>query len=161
MKLYETDSPILNGDWKAAGTTGFNMDVDYRGFRVMMKPSTYLKLATHLPRDRASSADGLKQYIQGGGKVASPFLWLQFPDEWRDDDYSQPAHVVGHEGRNRMYAIMELYGDNPIEVHIIPSYDRGEFRTRNYVPEMLDALNKGIKAERTGQLVQGPLMTKI
>ena len=69
---------------------------------------------------------------------------------------------TGHEGRNRMVAIDEVYGDVPIEVHLFP---RGK-RARNITPDVLKRLRKDMTSESFvreddsvigGDFVNGPL----
>ncbi len=137
------------------GATGYNANIHYRGMRVMMKPSTFLALAAPLDREHSASLEAL---IKRGEAIGSPFLTIQIPDGWREDDFSEPyAVVIGHEGRNRSKAIMKLFGDKPIEVHIVAGGERYEWRNRHMNDEVMDHLNAGMIAERTHDLVKGPL----
>lgn len=132
------------------GSTPINGNVDYMGLRVMMRPSTFLKLALPL-KEPKSSADIIK-HIEQGGHIASPFLMIDIPDEWDNGDFSTPARVTGHEGRNRMKALQELEGTQHQEVHIFP---RG-LRNRHMTPEFLKNLNKWLIPERQEQPLSGP-----
>jgi len=95
-----------------------NQNVDYLGMRVSMKPSMFLKLAAPLERANASSVQDMVQHLRTGGTVASPWLVIRIPEAWEEGDYDQAARVTSHEGRNRMYAIQEVQGDEPVEVHV-------------------------------------------
>lgn len=146
INLSESVNPIDNND--GAGVTSYNKDVDYFGKVVTMKPSTFLKLAAHI--DTLHSKSGLIKYMQEGGKVASPMLFFQIPDEWLEGDFSKPAKINGHEGRNRMSAIKDIYGDIEVETHI---FIRG-LRSRHLTDQMLARMNENCISEeeilRTG-----------
>lgn len=131
-----------------------NSNIDYMGLRVMMKPSIFLKLAAPLSRDITKSADHIKSELEGGGAIASPFLKVEVPDSWFfKNDISGVAEIVGHEGRNRMYAVLELYGDIPIEVHL---FFYGEIRNRHITKEWIESLNGRLIPERGSSAISGP-----
>jgi hypothetical protein len=155
-----SDAYIDNVD--GAGATPNNGNVDYLGLRVRMSPSVFHALSPPLARSMARSADSLVEHMQNGGKIASPMLDVRIPDNWEDSDFHiyEPALVVGHEGRNRMYALSELCGpDEMVEVHIFP---RG-LRARHLKPAWIKALRQGMVGQhiigRAGKLVLGPLFT--
>jgi len=134
-----------------AGAVPYNQDVDYFGLRTTMRPSTFLRLAAPLGQEHSAE---LEKYIADGGAIGAPFLDIAIPKEWDDGDFSKPAQVMQHEGRNRMTAIRKLEGDAPIEVHIFP---RGGYRARDITPEFKAALAKSLYAEKSTSLVTGPL----
>lgn len=147
-----SDAYIDNRD--GAGATPNNGNVDYLGLRVRMQPRVFHSLAMPLPRSQARTADGLKKYMLGGGKIASPMLYVEILPEWEDGDFT-PAVVRGHEGRNRMYALSELCGpDEMVEVHII--LERG-YRARHLKPAWIEALQHSMYAQGALKLVPGPL----
>ena len=153
-----------------AGAVPYNQDIDYFGFRVLMKPSTFLKLA--LPLEERVSVEHLVSYMRNGGAIGSPFLQLRIPDEWEPDyewnddgnkviipgDMSKPAKIAAHEGRNRMTAIMELYGDDPVEVHILPG---GGYRASSLTPEMIADFNTRLIPEGRSSVLSGPFFKPI
>lgn len=143
---YKVDNDI-NG--KGLGTTGYNSNVDYRGLRVLMKPSTFLSLAAHL--SSPTSVDYIVQYMEKGGSLGSPFLIIDIPEKYFDGDFTglNYAKVVGHEGRNRMLAIQKLEGDDPVEVHI---FGYGEIRARHFTPEIVEQLQVAMR-NQDGKLV--------
>lgn len=94
------------------GAVGDNQNVDYLGLRVLMKPSVFLELAERR-HFFARSASSIADKIGDGEAIGSPFLSVKV-----DEEGDQPAEVMNHEGRNRMVAVKELEGDDPIEVHI-------------------------------------------
>jgi hypothetical protein len=128
----------MNGE--GLGTTGYNSNVDYRGLRVLMKPSVFLSLAAHLPSP--TSVDYIVQHMENGGALGSPFLIVDIPEDWFDGKYPDYAKVKGHEGRNRMMAIQKVEGDEPVEVHLFP---RGEIRARHLTPEIINHLEVGMR----------------
>lgn len=118
---------------------------DYFGIRVMMKPSTFHKLALSLPKDqRSSQYQDLVDKVAKGVPIASPFLSIVIPDEWEEGDLSQPAKVTGHEGRHRMYAVDEVDGDVPVEVHLWGRFKSSEMRRRHLNDEMIQELINGL-----------------
>ena len=135
-----------------AGAVPYNQDVDYFGLRVKMKPSTFLKLAAPLGREHSAE---LEQYIADGGSIGAPFLDVAIPPEWDENDFSKSAQIKGHEGRNRMTAILKLEGDKPVETHIFPKY----YRARDMTPAFIEKLNSGLYAEKSTHLIGGPLFT--
>lgn len=129
------------------GQVPWNQEVDYKGVRVQMKPSTFLKLAAGANITRGGE---MVDYIKGGGSIGAPFLQIEVPDDME----TQPQ-VVGHEGRHRMAAIMEVEGDKPIEVHIFP---RGAIRRGKQInKDVLNYFNNGMYKENTTTLIRGPL----
>jgi hypothetical protein len=138
---------------RGLGSVPNNQEIDYMGFTVLMKPSTFLKLA--LPLSKPSSVDYIEKYLKDGGALGSPFLTVELPDEYKEGDFTQMAKVVGHEGRNRMLAIQKVDGDDPVEVQIFTRGDRQEFRARHLTPEIINHLNKGIRNESDTQVVTG------
>jgi len=150
IKEYKVDNE------RGLGSVPYNQEIDYMGFTVLMKPSTFLKLA--LPLSKPSSVDYIEKYLKDGGALGSPFLKVELPDEYKEGDFTQMAKVVGHEGRNRMLAIQKVDGDDdPVEVQIFTRGDRQEFRARHLTPEIINHLNKGIRNESDTQVVTGPL----
>ena len=146
---YKADNDI-NG--KGLGTTGYNSNVDYRGLRVLMKPSVFLSLAAHL--SEPSSVDYIVQHMKNGGALGSPFLIVDIPEKYFEGDFTglNYAKVVGHEGRNRMIAIQKLEGDAPVEVHI---FGYGEIRKRHFTPEIIEQLQLAMRSQ-DGKLTFAP-----
>jgi len=132
------------------GQTPKGTDVDYFGMRVQMRPSTFLKLAIPL----TGGNPDIEKHISQGGAVASPFLDIQIPHDWLDGKFEEAADVKGHEGRNRMKAILKLEGDAPIEVHL---FLLGGIRARDINQNIILALSQGMYSERTKNFINGPL----
>lgn len=143
MLIKEIINEVKIDNENGWGSTPNNSNVDYMGIRVLMKPSVFLKLAA--PIGEPTSKTQIKQHIKQNGAVASPFLLVDIPDEWLYDDvYDKPAAIVGHEGRNRMLAIQEIDGDDPVEVHVFPV----GLRNRHLTEPILQALNTKLYPER-------------
>jgi hypothetical protein len=142
---------------KGWGAVPKNQDVDYFGLQVQMRPSTFLKLALPLPNP--PSADDISQHIKNGGAIGAPFLEIMIPDEWDGGDFSQPAAVKGHDGRNRMNAIMAVEGDRPVEVHLFFYGRHREWRARHITPEIADAINIAMIPQGSSAPLKGPLFT--
>jgi len=123
--------------------------------RVMMLPSIFLKLALFLKEPK--SAANITKYIEQGGHIASPFLILEIPEEWDEGDFSKPARVKGHEGRNRMIALQELEENQPQEVHIFPQ----GLRNRHMTPEFIKNMNNQLIPERQEQPISGPFWSDV
>ena len=147
---YKADNN-MNG--KGLGTTGYNSNVDYRGLRILMKPSVFLSLAAHLPSP--TSVDYIVQHMEKGGALGSPFLIVDIPEEYFENNFTglNYAKVVGHEGRNRMLAIQKLEGDDPVEVHL---FGYGEIRRRHFTPEIIEQLQLAMRSQ-DGKLTFAPV----
>ena len=135
-----------------AGATPNNANIDYMGLRILMRPSVFLKLAA--PLGQPHRAD-LEQYMAKGGAIGAPMLNVDIPQAWDDGDFIEPARVTGHEGRNRASIVRKLEGDDPIEMHLFLRY----YRNRDITPDWIQALNRGLIAEQSDQLIPGPLFT--
>ena len=142
-----------------AGYTSINDNIDYEGFRVLMKPSVFLELATYLPKGQSDIRTlSLLDHMKKGGAIASPFLLIEIPDEWKQGIYTKPAAVCGHEGRHRCHAILSHEDDTPIEVHLCPRYG---LKARDVRPAWITAMNKWLIPEWTMTPIGGPFFTLI
>lgn len=158
MKIQEllntdliTESVIDNV--KGWGAVPDNQNVEYLGLRVLMKPSQFLKLASPLKRSQATSVDQIRSHMESGGKIGAPWLEVGIPPEWSQGDYTKTARITGHEGRNRMMALQEIQGDEPVETHIFLG---GGLRARDLTPEWISHMIQGMQAQRSDQIVPGP-----
>jgi hypothetical protein len=137
------------------GAVPFNQEIDYRGLRVMMRPSVFLSLAASLSNPQ--SVGNIQKHLQSGGTIGAPFLTVSIPDEWSEGDFSTPAQIIGHDGRNRMIALRNINGDEPVEVHVFPQ----GLRRRHLTDDMIKTLNRGARKEESSGVVAGPLFAKI
>jgi len=145
------DEVVIDND-QGAGVVPHNMEVDYFGLRVKMRPSVFLKLSAPLNDFHRST---LMRYIADGGAIASPFLIVDIPPAWDSGDFSEPAQVSQHEGRNRMTAVSKLEGDDAVEVHIFPRY----YRNKDMTPKFIENLNRHLGVEDSHRVLTGPLFT--
>jgi hypothetical protein len=154
MKLRELFETIINNQNRdSIGWVPNNVDVGYNGFKVMMKPSTFLKLAAKNMGevDLSWYIDQLRQ----GKEFASPFLDVSIPDDWDNEIFpnwkensSDVTKVYSHEGRHRCLAILEVHGDIPIEVHIFNyPYKNRHFKSN---PQWIEEMSKQMEAEKGG-----------
>jgi hypothetical protein len=150
IDLFEQDSFIDNvNGW---GSIPYNQNINYMGLKVKMKPSVFLSLAATLNTE--TSATDIANHLKNSGKIGSPFLNIKTPIEWSENDPSTPATVTGHEGRNRMLAIMRVHGDNPVETHLF--FSGGISRARHLTKEIIKSVNSNLYAEKTHNLLSGP-----
>lgn len=153
MKIMEVVNNIdiidnVNG-W---GSTPNNQNVNYLGLNVKMKPSTFINLAATLSEPK--SATLIQNHLSNGGKIGAPFLIIDLPSEWEDNDFSAVAKISGHEGRNRMIAIKNLYGDIPIETHL---FFRNGIRNRHLTSDIINKLQQAIQKERSSEIIKNNL----
>lgn len=156
MKLWDFLQEAKIDNRQGLGNVPDNQNVDYLGLRVLMKPTVFLRLAATLYREQASSTDYIKQHLQQGGAIASPWLVIDIPQAWEQGEFQQPAQVTGHEGRNRMYAVLETEGDEPIECHLFFSHG---LRNRHILPSWIDKLNERLIPQRSNKAILGPFFT--
>ena len=83
-------------------------------------------------------------------------LAVSIPPKWEEGDMSEPARVSGHEGRNRMLAIQQVEGDDPVEVHIFP---KGGMRARDLTPEIVSKLRSGMMNQERSNFIRGDLFS--
>ncbi len=147
-KPENTVKEVAIDNVKGRGAVPNNQEIDYFGMRTKMRPSMFLKLAAPLA---GGPNDEMVDYIRQGGAIGAPFLIVDVPEDLNKDI----PHVAGHEGRNRMKAVMKAEGDDPIEVHL---FFRGAVnRARHLTKEIVNLLKAGAYQERTGRHVPGPL----
>lgn len=135
------------------GAVPNNQDVDYFGLRVLMRPNMFLRLARPLEGD-PPSRDNIAQHIKAGGAIGAPFLDIDIPESWFEGRFEEGyPRVKSHEGRNRMMAIQDVEGDDPVEVHL---FFRGGLRRRHLTDEIIQRLNDGMGRE-SGGYITGPI----
>ena len=150
-ELFQLDEVTID-NVNGAGQTPNNENVDYLGLRVKMRPSIFLKLTP--PLGLSTDLPRMRDYIEQGGAIAAPQLYLDIPRAWQtDDDFARAARVQSHEGRHRMQAILELEGDDPVETHLFPL----GMRRRHLTDDMIEHLKQRLVSQGLNRLVQGPL----
>ena len=125
---------IIFDQKNGVGQVPLNQNVDYRGFTAMMRPSKFLELAADLEKPKESSLDYIRQSVDEGKGVGSPFLNLDF----------ETGKVKSHDGRHRMMVIQEKNGDVPVPVHI---FGKGEQRARLLDEEKINAFASNLTSE--------------
>jgi hypothetical protein len=152
MRARDFITEVTIDNSNGAGAVPYNADVDYFGIRCLMTPKTFLALAAPLGQPHDAK---LEKYIADGGAIGAPFLNIDIPEGWDSGDFTKPAQVSGHEGRNRMLSILKLEGDNAIEVHLFPRY----YRARDMTAEFIENLNRGLQVEKSTRVLPGPLFS--
>lgn len=161
--LIEQQQDIIDNK-NGLGQVPNNENVDYLGLRVKMRPSVFLDLAkSH--QEHTKTVQHIIEHLQQGGKIGAPFLTIDLPDSWKEDFKSNDsqdqdmkildvAEVVAHEGRHRMAAVRELYGDKPIETHL---FFQGNVRNRHLNQQIIEKMQTKIKNEDGKRVYGGPL----
>jgi len=136
-------------------------NIEYLGFVVLMRPSTYLAICP--PLDATTKSPGLRDAIAAGKPISMGFIQV---------DLTEDEFVVHrHEGRNRARAILDLHGDDPIPVAVLL---RGGDRARHVTDEHLARLAAGVRRQpddheemlwhrfgRKTPFVEGPLFERV
>jgi hypothetical protein len=149
MKISE----VVIDNEKGLASVPLNVDVDYFGLRVLMRPSTFLELSLPLPEDE--DYEYLKNHIRQNKSIGAPWLDIRLPEEYENQKFTKIARVAGHEGRHRMAAIKMIEGDNPVETHLFFS---GGWRNRDLTPEIIKSINTKLFSEYR-VLMLGPFFT--
>lgn len=136
MKLHDIfeDSPVIDQQ-QGLGAVPNNQDIGYLGLEGYVKPSDFLKLAQHLSKNTKEEqiVDKISEYMRDGGAIASPYLYV--------DISTPPYRIVSHDGRHRMMAVQEVYGDSPILCHLF--FNKG-IKRKDIDQKTVHALNDQI-----------------
>jgi len=154
MRAAEFITEVKIDNRGGLGAVPYNADVDYFGFKVTMKPSMFLRLGLPLDAndpEEQETIQYLRQQIDNPG-FGAPFLTITVPQAWEDGDFNQEARVRDHDGRHRMYAILDQQGDAPVETHLFLS----QFRRRDITDDIIDNLRNGM-LNQSGHYVSGPI----
>jgi len=155
MRWYHLNEEYAIDNVDGWGAVPNNQEVDYLGLRVKMTPRNFIKLAAPLGQD---PSEEMISYIKQNKPIGAPFLIVSIPAEWEDGDFSEPARILGHEGRNRMTTIQALHGDHPLEVHL---FFTDGMRARHLTPEMIENMNSGMVKEKSRRVIPGPLFKAV
>lgn len=141
------------------GVTGYNLTIRVLGVKVFITPLDFLRLSA--PKYEWETLSFIKDKIINNYPIASPYLIVKIPAREWNDGLNVPAKIRGHEGRTRMKAILSIYGNIPIETHLILKSDmllegieifkENELSYKTYI----ELLNHQIITE-TGDLYEGP-----
>lgn len=154
MRSHEFITELKIDNRQGLGAVPHNADVDYFGLRTVMRPSMFLKLSLPLDKnspDEQATIQHLRKQINDQG-FGAPFLTIAVPESWENDDFSLEAKVRDHDGRHRMYAILDEQGDQPVETHIFLPH----FRRRDITDNIVKNLRNGVLSQN-GQYVSGPI----
>jgi hypothetical protein len=154
MRAAEFITEVKIDNRGGLGAVPYNADVDYFGLKVTMKPSMFLRLGLPLDAndpEEQETIQYLRQQIDDPG-FGAPFLTITVPQAWEDGDFNQEARVRDHDGRHRMYAILDQQGDAPVETHLFLSH----FRRRDITDDIIDHLRDGM-LNQSGHYVSGPI----
>lgn len=111
-----TLGPLTFDQRNGIGQVPFNENIKYMGFAVLMTPSQFLRLAEARDFGKGSGLVGIKEALSSGKPMGSPFLDLLI-----DDSDGDTTLVRQHEGRTRMKAVQEIWGEIPVLVHMFPA----------------------------------------
>ena len=117
--------------FSGVGSTPNHGNINYLGFVHHMRPSEFLSLSAH--RGNHESQEGLTSHIESGGSVASPQLYVDY------NSATGTFKVINHEGRGRSKAMHAIQPDKDIPVHILPTHDGMEMRSRHVEASHLKA----------------------
>lgn len=161
MKISELNTRLFEeievDNVDGLGAVPNNDNIDYMGVRSLMKPSKFLSLTGgHDWNAHEETVKAITDLLQQGKKIASPFLDIEIPDRWLQEDFHWAAPVTGHEGRHRMETIKQLYGDVPVETHIFLKGESFEIRARHIREEWLGQIEKVLKAQFTNKRIMNP-----
>lgn len=143
-----TLGPLRFDQRDGLGQVPDNQSVDYRGFAVLMTPRQFLRLAERRDFSLGSGLEPIKAALEDGQPMGSPFLDVLF-----DEDGQEPAKVRQHEGRTRMRAVQELYGDIPALVHIFPAQG---LRARHLNLDLIAACRMAMVPQKQRLPLAGP-----
>lgn len=154
--LNEQNEPVIdNRVATGIGATGYSQDIDYFGKRMKMKPTIFLKLTSGNFTPTKTTVEFFRKALKSGEGIGAPFLIVEIPDGWFEQEFDKPAKVSGHEGRHRMYSILQEYGDIPVETHLIL---RGKFeiRARRIEDVWIEEIRKRLISQFSNEIVPNP-----
>lgn len=141
------EGPILYDNVNGIGNVPANRydNASYRGFVCYMRPTEFLDLTPRFT-PYPDSIEYITKALKNKQPIACPFLLL-------DKDKYQ---VDGHEGRHRMTAILAVFGN----VRVVVQIEFRFVRARDLTIEMISKARDGLRQQRTGKLIRGPLFEK-
>lgn len=152
--LFESNKKLNYDQQQGIGATSNNQEIDYLGMKCMMKPSTFLKLARNLTNPK-QSLQYISDELSKGSPIASPCLTINLQTV-NGKIIGKNAKIMSHEGRTRMTAIKNLFGDVLVEVHLLFTPN---IRARHLTDQIVAELNQGV-TNQDGRYISGPLFLK-
>lgn len=122
-------------------------DVEYRGLIGLITPRKFQYLAAK--PNTLPNVDRLKEEMIKGTPIAPPWLDIKIDDG--------KCVVRGHEGRNRVEAAKQLYGNNPVPI-MLYLYVDGSKATYKNIGEYIDTLKDGIFSEKIELFIEKPFV---
>jgi hypothetical protein len=122
--------------------------------QIELRPSMFLNLAHRLDANSECALriiPYIRTRLQSRG-IGYPILHIAPPLEWRNNDFSKPCQVIESNGRHRMHAIMEVQGDEPIPVLLVPWQDITQQELNTWLPRMREQM-----LSQDGELVSSQL----
>ncbi len=137
------------------GSVPNQIELEYRGFAVVMDPKTFNRLVP--PLNSSTMSEGtdylvnMVEAIQKGTPVAPPYLSVDFQNR-------AGARVMGHEGRHRTLAIQSMSRgtDQKLLVHIFPM---GGMRARHLTADIIEKFRQKAFPQLQKRALVGPLFS--
>jgi len=126
-------------------------DVEYRGLIGLITPRKFQYLAAQ-PTGGLSNVEGLKEEMSKGTPIAPPWLDIKIDDG--------RCVVRGHEGRNRVEAAKQLYGNDPVPI-MLYLYIDGTKGTYKNLAQYIDLVDAGLFSEKLNYILRNPSLNLI
>ena len=146
---YRVGDVIFDNE-KGLGATGNNRNILYMGMVALMKIDDFLSIAADHGGQREQSAADIKDAINEGYGIASPWLEIDLND-FHDKKIAQ---CYGHEGRARMICCKKYFGLTEVPVQIFFPGNRN----RHITDEVIEWLKNGIKKEKGSLVIKDPFI---
>jgi hypothetical protein len=123
-------------------------DVEYRGLIGLITPRKFQYLAAK-PTGGLPNVDKLKEEMSKGTPIAPP---------WLDIEINNGRCVVrGHEGRNRVEAAKQLYGNEPVPIMLYLYIDGSKGTYKNLGP-WIRVIEDGLFSEKIEFYIENPFV---
>jgi hypothetical protein len=138
------------------GSVPLQMNLDYSGFTLWMKPRTFIELA--LPDTPGRDVSFFVNAIREGKPLAPPWFTLKWEEksikryEWERMPTSNFWSVGGHEGRGRIAAAISEGLTQEIPVHCFG----WRWNASSIDQKHIDALREGIVSEDNVDFIKHP-----
>lgn len=139
------------------GSVPNQLEIEYRGFAVIMRPDTFNRLVPPLlPVSDVQFVDyvsSMGEKMRQGTPVAPPFLAVDFQTK------SAPK-ILGHEGRHRVAAIQAISKDNPSQMVLVHVFPANGMRARHLTADMISQFRDHAIPQKKTRPINGPLFDK-
>lgn len=137
------------------GSVPHQLELEYRGFAVIMSPKTFTQLVPTLTigQSAVDSVDyvaGMGQKILDGAAVAPPFLSVDFQNK-------AGPRIVSHEGRHRVLAIQSITKNNPNQMLLVHIFPTGGMRARHLTSDTIIRFRNKAFVQNKNKALSGPL----